>query len=207
MATCKHAKVTAPGLDNVFADDLKLLPLSAFHRLATLLNSIEQGAPWPNSTKHAKASFLSQNPNKTHDARCYRVLAVLPIIRRRWASARLAHLDDWIARRVSNSTFAGVLRKGAEDAWYLTALRLEANHIEAKPTIGGCGRFVEVLRSDTTPTPLRPARHHGFPATHSRCLHPLPRNCPLPPQPRRARRRRTPTRQRHPPGVPVQHAF
>jgi len=64
MATCKHAKVTAPGLDNVFADDLKLLPLSAFHRLATLLNSIEQGAPWPNSTKHAKASFLCKNPTK-----------------------------------------------------------------------------------------------------------------------------------------------
>ena len=46
------APITAPGLDAIYKQDLKLLPKIALDRLAQLYNAIEIGTDWPthNST-------------------------------------------------------------------------------------------------------------------------------------------------------------
>lgn len=64
-ASCTAASNSAPGMDIWAPADFALLSKLAYQHLATLINLIENGAPWPNGTLHARASFLTKDPPKT----------------------------------------------------------------------------------------------------------------------------------------------
>ena len=74
---------------------------------------------------HCESHLLSKNNDKTVDALSYRVLLILPVLYRRWATTRLHDLRPWIRQWQLEGMYAGIENVGAEDAWYDTALHLE----------------------------------------------------------------------------------
>ena len=62
---------------------------------------------------------------------------MLPAVYRLWARVRLAHLQPWISLWASAHTFAGVEGKGAADAAYDAAIRMEYYKLKEIPLIGG----------------------------------------------------------------------
>ena len=70
------------------AKELKMVPEVLPQPLAELMNKVENGAPWPQGTLHAKASFLPKDPASLADPMAYRILLILPTLYRHWAATR-----------------------------------------------------------------------------------------------------------------------
>ena len=100
--------------------------------LALLLNVIEDGADWPSSLLHAKAAFLS----KDDDPLAYRILMLMPVLYRKWATTRLHDLRPWVSTWQVDGIYAGVEGYGADDAWYETAIQLELYRTANTPHTG-----------------------------------------------------------------------
>ena len=66
-----------------------------------------------------------------------RVLLILPTLYRRWASARLYDLQDWIKSWANEYMYAGVPSMGAADGWYQTAVQLEHFFVTGESFAGG----------------------------------------------------------------------
>ena len=132
-----HTANSSPGLDLWTYNDLKLLPLEAFDMLAQLLNSIEQGCPWPNQLLYTKAHLLAKNPDKRLDPLQYRCLTITPVVYRAWAKVRLKHMEAWIAGWAHSQMYAGIAGRGASDAWYLSSMEVELAKLEHTPIVGG----------------------------------------------------------------------
>ena len=66
----------------------------------------------------------------------YRILLVLPTVYRKWASARLAAMEDWIGTWATPEMFAGIKGKGAQDGWYDTAIAFELANAHGLPVTG-----------------------------------------------------------------------
>ena len=84
-----------------------------------------RGLPWPEGVLHGKATFLCKTPEPSLEALDYRILLILPLLYRRWASVRLANLRPWVASWSLDCMFAGIPGKGADEAWYESAVRVE----------------------------------------------------------------------------------
>ena len=65
--------------------DLQELLDLAYQHLADMMNTIEQGAPWPEALLSARAFFLAKDTNDALNPLAYRVLLMLPSIYRTWA--------------------------------------------------------------------------------------------------------------------------
>ena len=65
---CVHTKKSAAGMDKWEPAELGLLSPILFNWIAVMLNCIEQGAPWPDGTNHARAAYLSNCLLYTSDA-------------------------------------------------------------------------------------------------------------------------------------------
>ena len=94
----RNGKHNAGGPYGWMPDELTLISRGAVERLAAMLNKIEDGADWPKGMTYARAAYLAKDAQNREDPLAYRVLLILPAIYRRWASARLAALEDWIAK-------------------------------------------------------------------------------------------------------------
>ena len=88
-ATCKEVKCSAAGLDQWATQDFSSLADEAYDWMALMFNHIEAGASWPEPTLHAKGSYLLKNPDDKGDPLGYRVLFVMSVPYRRWATTRL----------------------------------------------------------------------------------------------------------------------
>ena len=124
-ASCIVASKSAAGLDDLSPEDFALLSYNTYWWLTTLLNLIEAGADRPKDVAQGRAAYLSKDPRDTHNPLAYRVLLILPVLYRRWASARLHSLRGWIRQWQLDGMFAGIEGFGAEDAWYETSLQIE----------------------------------------------------------------------------------
>ena len=87
--TCAAAKKSAAGLDNFSPEDFTQLSNLTYEWLAFALNLIEDGEAWPDDILQAKATHLAKDAERTDDPIAYRVLMILPVLYRRWASTRL----------------------------------------------------------------------------------------------------------------------
>ena len=67
-------------MDHFSPADFAMLCDEAYEWLATLLNLIEDGAPWPKALLKGKAAYLSKGPEETEDPFAYRVLLILPVL-------------------------------------------------------------------------------------------------------------------------------
>ena len=88
--------VSAAGLDGWTIQDLKLMSPLAAQLLADCMNTIEEGAPWPEVATNAKSAFLAKDPKNLDDCLSYRLLTILPFIYRKWAAIRHKDLKPWI---------------------------------------------------------------------------------------------------------------
>ncbi len=138
MELCTHGPFSSGGMDGWAPQDWSILPLQAFIWLAHLLNTIESGASWPRGTLHGKSSFLRKDPsNPSLKSTDFRVLLLLSILYRRWASYRLFSLQPWIAKWVLDEMYAGIPGRCAEDAWWISSFLLENAHLAGIPFSGG----------------------------------------------------------------------
>ena len=78
----KEFKETAPGMDQWAPAHLKLLSNKAFEALAMILNTITDGAPWPENMIKTRAAFLPKGERDPLDPTAYRVLFILPSVNR-----------------------------------------------------------------------------------------------------------------------------
>ena len=105
--------------------------------LSELFAAIEGGAKAPGVLTLARTAFLS----KGEDDLCpigYRGLAILSKVYRLYACIRLRHLAPWINGWEREDLFAGITAAcGAEDAWFLAALRIELAKLKGEPVTGG----------------------------------------------------------------------
>ena len=102
-----------------------MLSDGAYEQLAKMYNAIEAGMPWPTQLTQARAAFLPKEGAVYDEILGYRVLTILPVPYRRWATARLGDLEPWIKERQTDEMFM-VDASGAEDAWWKTGLRLDS---------------------------------------------------------------------------------
>ena len=64
---CVAGKKSAHGLDNWHTDEFAMLSSEAYVLLAELMDTIEEGAPWPDGTEYARAAFLSKDAEASMD--------------------------------------------------------------------------------------------------------------------------------------------
>ena len=65
----------------------------------------------------------------------YRVLLILPVLYRKWASLRLQDLAPWISKWELDQLFT--ISVGADEAWYTMAVKVELSRLEQTALIGG----------------------------------------------------------------------
>ena len=124
-------------MDGFSPAEFRLLSDEAFRMLAMLMNLIEEGAPWPTDTNVGRLAFMSKDENKLDDVLAYRLLSILAVLYRRWATVRLRNLKEWIATCAEDGFFAGTDALGAEDAWWETAVVLEEMLLNNTPFSAG----------------------------------------------------------------------
>ena len=134
--TCKEAKLSAAGLDQWATQDFAILSDEAYDWLASMFNTIEAGAQWPEPTRHAKGVYLLKDPDGKGDPLNYRILLVTSVPYRRWAATRLRQCNDWIGEWATSDMFAGIAGMSAEEAWYSTAILIERAKLQGKPASG-----------------------------------------------------------------------
>ena len=135
---CTKGPFSAGGLDGWCPADWSVLPEICFYWLADLLNTIEDGAPWPQGQLHGKASFLRKDPLsnslKTAD---FRLLLLLPTLYRRWATYRLGDLQPWVQLWKIDGLYAGIPGFSADDAWWTSGFLVENATLLSIPFSGG----------------------------------------------------------------------
>lgn len=137
MDMCLNGPMTSGGMDGWAPRDRSLLPIKAFELLASLLNIIERGAPWPDGTTHGRAAYLAKGDIPSLDVVDYRVLQTLPILYRRWAALRLRDVAPWVEEWRIDELFAGMPGVGAEDAWWTTSLLIGHSRLHGNTITGG----------------------------------------------------------------------
>ena len=102
-----------------------------------MLELIEEGDAWPTNTNVGRFAFMSKDNSKLDDALAYRLLLILSVLYRRWATVRLRNLKEWIATWAQDGFFAGTDAVGAEDAWWETAVVIEEMLLNDTPFSAG----------------------------------------------------------------------
>ena len=117
---------------------------------AEVYKLIENGAPWPASTKHARIAYLEKPGSVPGEVMSYRPLTIMSVVYRRWASMRLRCLDDWVGQWPLPEMFVGVAQQGAVDAWYQVLTDIEEMSLAGTPFLWRSRRHPQILRSDTS---------------------------------------------------------
>ena len=128
---------SAAGLDGWYPKDMALLSDKALEKLVDMLNAIEEGAEWPKHMHFTRAVMLPKDENNTQDPLAYRILKVSSAIYRKWATTRNKKLENWILTWDDQALYAGVPGKGAQDAWYTSAICNEMQRINGYQIAGG----------------------------------------------------------------------
>lgn len=120
-----------------------MLSDDAYIEMTDLYNLVEDGCPWPAGMSKARAAHLMKDPNKAGCPIAYRVLLIMSMPYRRWASIRVKDMAPWIATWGMADMFAGAGSQGAEDAWLSVALDGELDELEGKQYCGGAADIVK----------------------------------------------------------------
>ena len=116
---------------------MALLSDLTYEWIGKLFNFIEGGAPWPDGIAKGRLAYLSKDPYNPYCSLAYRLLTILPVLYRRWASIRLQDLANWTGNWSHQELCAGVGSNGAEDAWMRLALEDEYNKALSFDYAGG----------------------------------------------------------------------
>ena len=99
---------TAGGLDGWPWNEIKALPLPWFSGLAIILELVDSTGTWPQGLLDANIAMI---PKADGDSTPLgqRLLCVLPVVYRLWASLRLGHLRDWVEGWLPESVFVWLM--------------------------------------------------------------------------------------------------
>ena len=89
QASFSRTAESAGALDGWSPKELSLLSLTIYCHIATLLNQIEKGAPWPRSSTHVRVVFLGKFGARVGQVMSYRPLALTSPLYRCWGAMRL----------------------------------------------------------------------------------------------------------------------
>jgi hypothetical protein len=128
---------SAAGLDGWTPDDWSLLSDDTYKWIARLLNLVEITGRWPQTVYHAKAVFLEKDPDAAPTPLAVRILLMLQVLYRKWASLALFRLKPWIRGWAVPEIYAGVPGRGASDASYATAVDMEYYRCAGHHVTGG----------------------------------------------------------------------
>ena len=131
--TFKHLKVSAPGMDAWQPSELSLFSRQMCKRVADLFNLIEEGAPWPSSTMHARIMYLEKAGALLGEVMSFRPLTISAPLYRAYATMRLKDMQPWVNQWMTTEMYAGVPGSGATDAWYKVLLDIEQMKVEEQP--------------------------------------------------------------------------
>ena len=117
-------KSTVGGLDGWAWNEIKALPLPWFSGLAVILKLVETTGIWPQGLLDA---FFALIPEADGDSTPLgqRLLSVLFVVYRLWASLRLGHLREWVEEWLPKSVFSLSNGLSSVEAWFSTALDIE----------------------------------------------------------------------------------
>ena len=104
--------------------------------VATMLMQIEEGAPWPTATGHARAAHLVKEGAAIGGVMSYRPLTITAPVYRAWATVRLRSLEDWITTWALPEMHAGVPEMGAVDVWCKALAEIEEMRFAGAPFCG-----------------------------------------------------------------------
>ena len=93
--------------------------------------------PWPTGLPRKKDSGHPDDPL------AYRLLTLLTVLYRRWASLRLHDLAPWAESWGMEEMYAGVGTNGAEDAWMDLGILVELWQLSGTPFAGGATDIVK----------------------------------------------------------------
>ena len=159
----RKAPHNAGGLDGWLPEELHLLPDSYHRPIANLLNLIEDKRELPVGNDQGRLAYLEKDPEDPYNPKAYRLLTILPVLYRRWASMRLGHIAPWTTAWGLDEIFAGVGSSGAEDAWMGFAVDLEKWQTEGTPFCGGATDLVKCFDQVDRGLLLAVARRAGMP--------------------------------------------
>ena len=128
---------SAGSLDGWNPKEMSLLSLEVCAAIATMLNQIEAGAPWPRSSPHARIAYPEKVGAVTGMLMSYRPLTITAPIYRCWATMRLACMEDWMRTWALPEMYARIPEMGAVDAWRQVLATIEDFKLEGKPYCGG----------------------------------------------------------------------
>ena len=105
-----------------------------------LPNGVEQGLAWPSKLTTVRAAYMSKAgpaPDPGSDALAFRVLSIMAVVYRRWASLRAKQLRKWTESWSHSALFAGVPHRSAQDAWWTNSIMPERAFIEGDLVVNG----------------------------------------------------------------------
>ena len=122
VVRCETA--TAGSLDGWGWRELKSLLAPWFDGLARILAKVEELGVWPERLLDA---YIAMIPKVGGDSTPLgqRLLSVLPVVYRIWASARMGQLGGWFQSWVPSSVESAGNGKSSVEAWFSTALDIE----------------------------------------------------------------------------------
>ena len=161
-----HSKRDSGGLDGWTPEDFTLISRGACALVCLMVNEIEKGTmQWPKPTLTARAASMAKDPTKLEDPLKYRVLTVLSVVYRKWASLRFKNLDGWIQGWEIEEPYT--VKGGAQAAWWVTALELEHLNCQAVSVTGGSADLTKAFDEIQRDLLYELLRKGGFPERFS----------------------------------------
>ena len=125
QASFSRIAESAGALDGWSPKELSYLSLATYCHIATLLNQIEKGAPWPRSSTHARIVFLEKSGAQIRQVMSYRPLTITSPLYRCWGTMRLECMSPWVREWALPEMHAGIPEMGAVDALHEVLTTLE----------------------------------------------------------------------------------
>ena len=116
---------------------MALISKQAYEHMAALLNMIEKGAPWPGGMDTGRVADLEKEPGQCDDALKFRPLVLVPALYRRWVSARLDSVQDWVKEWARPCTYAGAEPQCATEATCSIGVMIELAELTGMKIAGG----------------------------------------------------------------------
>ena len=99
---------SAGAMDGWHPKELAYLSSGICGHIATMLKQIEEGATWPESTRHARVVSLEKVGAAIGEVMSYRPLTITSPLYRAWTTMRLRSIEEWTVAWSLPEMFAGV---------------------------------------------------------------------------------------------------
>ena len=120
-----HSKASGP--DSWTAQEISFAPQQALEFAAEILNSIEDGAPWPTALTHWRQLHIYKPGKPEGYISSTRPISIGSIWYRIWASHRIRSLQQWILTAMPPQQHGCLKKKGTHTALIPTLAAVEAS--------------------------------------------------------------------------------